>query len=296
MLRRLLTTAIFILAGQVATSQVLTPEASFNKDSLKIGENIQYSLSIRYPKNVDVVFPDSLYDFTPFEFTGKEYYPTRSDSLFSFDSAVYTFTTFEIDSIQILKLPIFMVTDGDSLAIRPQADSVLLVHVVESIPDSISMISNTAYSNVRLGFNYPYWVVGVTALVLVAILVFLIFGKTIKRKIILYRLQRMHDRFLSKFSTSIGDLGSESDYMYFDHLLADWKGYMEKLNKKPFTKLTTMEIQHIYPDKQLKESLRTIDKAIYGGFQFVELPDSFDYLKRISEDSFHTKVEEVKNG
>jgi hypothetical protein len=57
-----------------------------------------------------------------------------------------------------------------------------------------------------------------------------------------------------------------------------------------------MEIQHIYPDKQLKESLRTIDKAIYGGFQFVELPDSFDYLKRISEDSFHTKVEEVKNG
>jgi hypothetical protein len=284
------------LVGQAALGQVLVPEGSFDKDSLKIGENLEYSLSIKYPKNIDVVFPDSLFDFAPFEFTSKLSFPTRSDSIFSFDSAVYSLTTFEIDSIQILSLPIFMVTDGDSLAIIPGADSIVLVHVVESIPDSISMIPNTAYSNVRLGFNYPYWVVGVTTLVLLTILVFLIFGKAIKRKIALYRLKRKHEQFLTSFTSAIRELRSENDYIYFDHLLADWKRYMENLNRKPFTKLTTREIQIIYPDKELKESLRTIDKAIYGGFQFAELPDSFDYLRRISEDSFHTKFEEIKNG
>ena len=79
-------------------------------------------------------------------------------------------------------------------------------------------------------------------------------------------------------------------------MLGDWKGYMEKLNKAPYTKLTSKEIEIIYPDQQLHESLRTIDKAIYGGLSMTELPDSFDYLRRVSEDSFHNKVQEIQNG
>ena len=71
---------------------------------------------------------------------------------------------------------------------------------------------------------------------------------------------------------------------------------MEKLNRLPFTKLTTKEIQTIYPDKDLKTSLIRIDRAIYGGLQFGEVPESFDYLRRVSEDSYHTKVEEIRNG
>lgn len=285
-----------LLSIQVSIGQVLAPEGSFNKDSLKIGEDLEYTLSIKYPKNIDVVFPDSLFDFAPFEFTEKTSFPTRSDSIFSIDSAIYSLTTFEIDSIQVLSLPIYMVTDGDSLAVSPDTDTIILVHVVEAIPDSISMIPNTAYSNVRFGFNYPYWIVAITSLLLIGIIVFLFFGKSIRRKIALYRLKKRHEKFLTIFTSAIRDLETEKDYLFFDHLLADWKRYMEKLNRKPFTTLTTREIQEIYPDKQLKESLMNIDKAIYGGLQFTELPDSFDYLRRISEDSFHNKVEEIKHG
>ena len=105
MYKALLSIIALFLAGQATMGQVLMPEGSFNKDSLKIGENLEYTLSIKYPKNSDVVFPDSLFDFAPFEFTSKVSFPTRSDSIFSFDSAIYSLTTFEIDSLQILRLP-----------------------------------------------------------------------------------------------------------------------------------------------------------------------------------------------
>ena len=276
--------------------QVLTTNAEFAKDSLKLGEPIDYSLSIRYPKSIDVVFPDSLYSYAPFEFLDKISFPTRSDSLFSFDSAVYTLTTFEIDSIQILELPIFLVTDGDSVPIQPGADSIILVHLVESIPDSISMIDNTSYANVDLKFNYPFLVVGVTVFTITALVIFMVFGKTIRKKIRLYRIRRMHIRFLERFQSAIRDLTPEEDYRTLEHLLTDWKGYMEKLNKTPYTKLTSREINLINPDKELNESLKNIDRAIYGGLQSEKISGDFDYLRRISEDSYHSRVEEIKNG
>jgi len=289
-------TLLLLLAGQASFGQVLSPSGSFTKDSLKIGEEVDYSLSIRYPRNIDVVFPDSTYSFLPFEFISKTSFPTKSDSLYSFDSAVYTFATFEVDSLQLMNLPIFMVTDGDSLAIRPGSDSIYLVHVVKSIPDSISMIENTDYSNVKLGFNYPYLIVVITTLAIVSFIVLMVFGKTIRKKITLYRLKRMHKLFMEKFNSALRELGSDNDYRYFEHLLVDWKGYMEKLNKSPYTKLTSQEIQDVYPDGKLNDSLQTIDKAIYGHFKVSELPGSFDYLRRVSEDSFHTKTEEIRNG
>jgi hypothetical protein len=294
---RVLAVFIFLSVTSISGfSQVLSPSGLFLKDSLKIGEEVAYSLSIKYPKNIDVVFPDSTYSFQPFELIRKVSYPTRSDSIFSFDSAVYILTTFELDSTQRLDLPVFLVTKGDSTIIKPASDSIVLNQVVKTIPDSISMIENTAFSNVKLGFNYPYLVVGLTTLGILIILGFLIFGKTIKKKIMLYRLNRMHKKFLEKFNAAIRDLKAENDYGFFEHLLMDWKSYMEKLNKTPFTKLTSREINLLYPDKELITSLQDIDKVIYGRMKITDIPRSFDYLRRASEDSFHNKVQEIKNG
>ena len=89
--------------------QIVQPESSFNKDSVKIGEEVVYSRSIRYLSTKDVVFPDSLFNFAPFELYKKVSFPTRSDSIFSLDSAVYHLSTFELDTVQLLNLPIFMV-------------------------------------------------------------------------------------------------------------------------------------------------------------------------------------------
>ena len=289
--------AVFILFPTLKLfGQIFTPSGAFNKDSIRIGEEVVYSLSLSYPTQIDVVFPDTLYDFFPFELNAKIAFATISDSLFSFDSAVYYLTTFEIDKIQRLELPVFLVTKGDSVIIKPGPDSIRLIQVVKTIPDSIFMLENTAFSNVRLSFNYPYLVVGVTAFILISFIIFFVFGKRIRKRIALYRLHKFHRKFMESFVKAIQNLNPRQDYPKLEKLLLLWKKYMEQLNKMPYSKLTSREIKVLYPDKSLTKALQHIDGAIYGGIIDSEIAHSFDYLRRVSEDSFHTKKEEIKNG
>ncbi len=278
--------------------QIVQPKSSFNKDSIKIGEEVVYSLSIRYLNTKDVVFPDSLYNFTPFELNKKVSFVTKSDSIFSLDSAVYHLTTFELDTVQRLNLPVFMVTDGDSLEVFGGPDSIILNQVVTSFPDSVALLANTTYSNVPLNFNYPYLIVGVAAITLVGLIMFFVFGKNIRKRYLIYRLRRLHRKFLDKLNTEIHEaensVGSNNRPM--EQLISDWKSYMEKLNQQPYTKLTTKEIQSVYEDNRLYKALSRIDRAIYGGLTDKKLVDSFYYLRSATEDSFQSKMEEVRNG
>ncbi len=277
-------------------AQTVIPKGGFNEDSVKIGEEFSYSLSVRYLNTKDIVFPDSLYDFRPFELNRKISFTTKSDSTFSYDSAVYFLSTFELDTFQTLELPIFMVTDGDSLVVRPGIDSIQLVHVVEEIPDSIALMANTSYSNVNLNFNYPYFIVGGVSLVLIGLILFFTFGKSIRRRILLYRLTKMHKKFMVRFNSEIiGAEGSDNtNTKPIEVLVSDWKDYMEKLNKQPFTKLTTKEIASIYTDNNLRKALSRIDKAIYGKSLEEKLPDSFYYLRTTSEESYQLKIQGLK--
>ena len=257
-----------------------------------------YSLSIRYLNTKDVVFPDSLYNFAPFELYKKVSFSTKSDSIFSLDSAVYYLATFELDTVQRLNLPIFMVTDGDSLAVFGGPDSVILNQVVTTFPDSVALLANTTYSNVPLNFNYPYLVVGVTAIILVGLIIFFVFGKSLRKRYLIFRLSRLHGKFLEKLNTEIHEAENSvgSNNRPIEQLIIDWKSYMEKLNQQPYTKLTTKEIRSVYKDNQLYKALSSIDRAIYGGLADKKLVDSFYYLRSASEDSFQSKMEEVRNG
>ena len=284
------------LFSGVSQGQVISPHAEFNRDSLKIGEEVIYSLSIRYPRAIDVVFPDSLYGFAPFELNRKISFSTKSDSLFSFDSAAYHLTTFELDTFQILNLPVFMVTSGDSVLAYPGNDTVVLHQVVTSIPDSIALKASTPYSTVNLGFNYPYVVVGIVILVISTLIVVFVFGKGIRKKFILHRLKRLHKKFLELFIMEVSNLSSDDDTQKIEMLLATWKRYLEKLDSYPYTKLTSPEIVEHNEDLELHRSLQHIDGAIYGGFRDKRLNASFDYLRRISEDIFHRRVMEIQNG
>lgn len=296
-MRRLILIIFYFLLSFQAYPQIILPNGGFNKDRIKIGEEFTFSLSIRYLNNKDVVFPDSLFDFSPFELNRKLSFPTRSDSLYSYDSAVYFLTTFELDSFQVLELPIYMVTDGDSLVIRSGLDSIQIIHVVETIPDSIALLSNTSYSNVTLDFNYPYFIVGAVVFILIGLILFFAFGKSIRRQILLYRLTRLHKKFMQRFSTEISKAESTDaiNTIPVEVLINDWKSYMEKLNKKPFTKLTTKEIATIHTDNNLRKALTSIDKAIYGNFLDTKLVDSFYYLRTASEESYQLKIRGIKN-
>lgn len=285
--------ALFLIHPNLLKAQQLVPEGLFLSDSIKIGEEVVYSLSLEYPRTDNVIFPDSLYDFSPFEYVKKTGFFTKSDSVKSFDSVVYYLSTFEIDPVQKLALPVFLITAGDSTGYFALEDSIFLRELITQMPDSIALKENSAYSDVKLDFNYPYLIFGLSVFLLLVIGVILIFGKQISKKISLYRLRKRHEKFVLIYNERLARTENKKEDA--ESLLLIWKKYMEKLESAPFTKLTTKEIGQIQPDDSLRVNLKNIDKCIYGHENLKNLTGSFKELKDYAFERLNVKMNLIKN-
>ncbi|MDN5202601.1 hypothetical protein QQ008_14530 [Fulvivirgaceae bacterium BMA10] len=290
--------AIFILIYFIhipgSKAQSIKPQGGFLQDSMKVGEEVTYTLSIKYPRELNVIFPDSLYNFSPFEFSKKAFFNTSSDSLFSYDSAVYTLSSFEIDKVQSLALPVFLLDKGDSAILAAEMDSIFLQELISQMPDSVALKENTGYRAVGFQFNYPYFIIGIVILAVLCLLVLLIFGKTIRKKIKIYRLKQSHKKFVTLFNNLLS--GAQISATTAESILIAWKKYMEGLERVPYTKLTTKEIIKRQPNDQLSVILKTIDRSIYGHGNLNEIDPSFAELKDFADDSLMKKMEEINNG
>ncbi|MEM7107144.1 MAG: hypothetical protein AAF519_02875, partial [Bacteroidota bacterium] len=139
----------------VSYAQEVKVDGYFLEDSIRLGLPIPFILTASYPSHVDLVFPDSLFNFAPYELEDKWYAPTRTIDEISYDSAIYYLTSFEIDSVQYYKMPVFQLSGGDSVTYTTLKDSVFFQHIVKEIPDSVTAESiplkeNTTYKRVNL--------------------------------------------------------------------------------------------------------------------------------------------------
>lgn len=296
MLKKAISLLVFVVLYQTGFSQGLSPNGRFLQRETKVGENLEYSLSLKYDRNLTIVFPDSLYAFGNFEYNKRRYVPTVSDSVYSYDSVIYSLSTFEIDSVQFLQLPVFVVKGQDSLAVFSNIDSVFLVPTVVEIPENPEMRSNTDLVKIKRQINYPYILVGMGIVFLVVFVIMLFFGKQISRWWRVFMLRRAHKKFIERFFNLMRDVSGNNPSNTAEHVLAVWKNYMEKLEKQPVSKLTTKEILVLHANEQLREHLKRIDRSIYGGERGNDLFASFDYLMRFSVDIYNDKIKEIKNG
>lgn len=271
--------------------QEIILQGHFHKDSVKIGEVLPFSLWVQYPKNNDVAFPDSLFNFSPFELENRHYFTTKSDSLVSLDSVVYYFTTFEIDTVQYLSLPVFLINEYDSTTLYTATDSIILDQVVTTIPDSVAVLVNTVYQKVPLAFNYPYFTIGAIIFLLVALVIFLVFGKSIRQTIGVYWLTKRHQQFVKSFSNLLADQPIE-----VERTLSVWKKYLEKLLSQPYTKLTSKEIITLSQQPEIANQLKIIDGYIYGGRKSKDAKAAFGFLLHFSVAQFNNRTNEIKNG
>ncbi len=291
MLKRVFLVLFSIFIYSLGTAQNITPKGQFLNDSIQIGEPIPYVLSITYPKSLEIVFPDSLHNFSPFELTSKVYFPTKSDSIFSTDSAIYYLSTFEIDTVQYLQLPVYQINEFDSITLYTSIDSVILKQVVTALPDSVAMIINTDYVEVPMAFNYPYATIGVVIATVIILVLWFIFGKTIKNKIKIYRLTKRNLKFVTSFDQLV-----KNNFLNCEEVIMLWKSYLEKLKNEPYTKLTTKEIVKISKSGILEKALLAIDKNIYGPKDESLLSDAYQSIKEIAQQEFDNKVNQIQNG
>lgn len=292
--------AIFMFASLSVSYAQVEVSGGFIQDSTKIGIPFNYYLTARYPSNLQVLFPDSTWKFEEFEFYQKKYFPTVTQQGESYDSAVYTLLTFEVDEMQYLALPVFQLQKADCTYHIPPRDSIVLsLLVTEPVPDSLSaqdlpLKTNTGYQRVFFLFNYPILLIVLISLLVIAVAVWLIFGKRIRKHFRLKRLNGNHQKFLQTFSTHIQQLQAQFSPEQTERALFLWKKYIENLDGKPYTKLTTRETLMLETDTRLRESLPLLDKAIYGHNNLVLEP--LNQLKTLAEEKFGKKVEEISHG
>lgn len=290
---KILLCSALVLFGVVALGQEIKPRGYFSKDTVQIGEHVSFTVVVEYPRGMEVLFPDSTFNFQPFEFLGKSYLNTVSDESISNDSVVYNLTSFELDSVQQLSLPVFLITDGDSTRVESNKDALILQQVITGNIDSLDVKETIGYQKVSKAINYPYLLIALAVLVVVGILVAIFFGKEISRRYKLYRMRKAHLKFLERFKV-LQHEGLESS-VKVEHLLAYWKLYLERLEGMPYTKLTTKEIVTLDENQEFNETLRMLDSNIYGEFKKSDIKDLITRLKEFGIDRFAKKIQEVKH-
>ena len=296
---------LFLMVPLMGYSQEVGPvggqvqvRSRFLADSLRIGEKVPFSVTAKYPRRLNILYPDSTYSFNPFEFESKHYFPTKTTDSLSYDSVVYYVTSYEIDSIQMFRMPVYVLHGSDCTTIFGTVDSIFLKQYVNHVPDSVStqqlpLKTNTDYLNVSWLLNYPVIGYVVTGLTVVSIGVWLVFGKSIRRYYKLKRLDKDHVAFLHSFADASQQVQSEFSQLNAERVLVIWKRYMERLEERPYTKYSTKEIVHMLNEADLSNALRSIDKMVYGGV--VANVDVFDELREVSRSHYSEKIRKVNN-
>lgn len=291
--------SLFLFVQTEANAQHVKVAGGFFSDSLKIGERTAFYLASKHPSNLIVLFPDSAFKFNTFEYESRKYFATKTKDSISVDSVVYYLTTFELDEEQTLQLPVYVVNEQDCTSYLSATDTIHLIQLVKEMPDSVSidklpLRETTAYQDVNLQFNYVILLICVGVLVILSVLAWLLFGKQISRYFITKRLQKNHSQFTETYNRITRELSSAFSVPTAETALALWKKYMEQLEAKPYTKLTTRETLLLQNNDVLGQSLHSIDKAIYG--HNTSIMEPLENLRQIADEHFRIKIKEVKDG
>jgi hypothetical protein len=289
---------IFLFSAH-ASGQQVTVRGGFFTDSVSIGEDVKYFLATKYPSKLNVLFPDSTYAYQPFEYNSKQFYPTETNDSISYDSVIYHLSTFEVDRIQTLALPVFIINKKDTIFYKAEVDSILISQMVAHVPDTIPadklpLKMNTAYQKVPFLLDYPIFIIVVAILAVIALIVFLFFGRKIRKHYRLKRLRRNHEKFVAAYSDKLEKVKAKASTEMTEATLVTWKKYLEQLEGWPYTKLTTRETVRMEKDASLGTSLQQIDRAIYGHEGAVLQP--LMHLRDYADKKFTKKLEEVKHG
>lgn len=276
----------FLLLGNapVSYAQVTLPKGIFLEDSVKIGNVIPFSFSYRHPAAATVFFPDTAYNFLPFELVKREIFPTSTDENGSLDSVIYFLKTFTIQPNLTLSLPVYLVSEADSAILFSKNDTITVAQLIEDealnagVPESDFSITKT-----KKPFDYWKYLKYVLLVIVVFGSIYLFFGNYIHRQYRLLIYRKRHRDFMTKFKRYIKESDTSQNV---NQALILWKQHLQNLENVPFTTLTTKEIIEAIPNERLGEALRTMDMNIYGEVQSTQMIFAMSKLLDIANERY----------
>jgi hypothetical protein len=241
------------------------PQGLFQDDTVKLGQQLKFLFYYRHPATAEIIFPDSTYNFAPFEYVKRQYYPTRTQKGWSVDSVVYTLRTFNINPVQTLALPVYVLQHQDTLVIKAQPTEVYLKQLVKGPVNQAKLKAQTQLVPIPERFNFAYWLIAAGVMVLLAVFIWILLGKKIITQYRLYILQKAHQAFINKFNSYIDRFNKSESLQIVEQAITLWKNYLTGLEGNAINSFTTKEIAAYYnDDEDVTTALRLFDKAIYG--------------------------------
>ncbi|MCE7062732.1 hypothetical protein [Dyadobacter sp. CY343] len=252
------------LSQRVRTSGV-RPSGVFLTDSIEVGKPVYFSLSVKHNPGTEVFFPDSTYDFSPFEIIEKRNFVSNTDEKGTLDSAVYHLISFDVTPKQSLRLPVFVFGKKDCTAVYTAPDSVFLISTNLIKPDAKGTLTpETGLHPLGSEFNFSI-LIGVIALIIgVSGSIYWVFGHDIYKQWQLIKLQRRHLEYVRSFNRLMRNARERKNIKDAEKAIIVWKNYLERLEKLPFATYTTREILDAIADEELADALKNMDGIIYG--------------------------------
>lgn len=274
------------------------PEGRFLQAAVRIGDPLDYELRYEHAPDLEVVFPDSTAQFGPFEYVGKTYFPTRTRQGRSLDRTVYHLRTFRLDSVQSLSLPVAILQGEDTLRVAPPASRVRLRRTAAPQPttDALPQLrQNLDLVPVAPVFNYPYWVAGAGAVLLLLTGSAALFRRRLTRRYQAYKLRKNHGYFLAQFARHVERFELSRSANNVERAVALWKNYLAGLENSELSSFTTREIvAYFQNDVDVSKALSATDKVIYGNLQTddaEEVDQAFQRLRGFAERRYASVAE-----
>jgi hypothetical protein len=283
---------IWTLSGLpfISIAQELSVEGYFLKDSAKLGERVGYVLKAKYPSSLNILFPDSTFNFGSMEYLSKQTFTSYTSDSLTLDSAVYYLSNFSLEPIKSYRLPIFEVLRYDSISHFPEEANLHLLLTIAELPDVLTFQENNAYQKISQGFNYPMLILVGALVIILLVICYVFFGKKIHDAWLVYLEKKKRKKFRLQWQLAKDKLARHPDLSSADELLGLWKSYMESLTGQPFREWTTTEIAGHLNQPELVKDIRDIEMIIYADSISENLDEACLNLTVISENTFDEKI------
>ena len=268
------------------------PIGHFLTDTIELGRPFQYALTVRHPAAQDVFFPDTARQFAPFLVRNMVAFPTQTLANVSTDSAVYTLVSFEVSRARVLQVPVYLANKEDCTAVLSLPDTVFLRSSlpITNQPDTLGLATQTELVPLPQQFNYPYLALVATGVGVFIGAIYILFGKALQRRWQRFQLARRHKQFLAAYNQLTRNLGPESAQETSNAAIVLWKQYLERVERQPYTSLTSREIADRIRDDRVADALRETDRIVYGGSFTDQSPLALRTLRDVAVNAYERKL------
>jgi hypothetical protein len=283
--------ATLLLLASILATRAQVPTGRFSRPEVTVGQPLDYELRYEHAPDEEVVFPDSLAAFAPFEYVGRTWQPTRTQNGRSLDRTVYHLRTFSLASTQALQLPVLVLRRTDTLRLLPAPAQVQLRRTAPVLPSGATAPPALRQDLSQLplvpAFNYPFWLAGLAGVLALAAAGAALFGRRWQRRYGLYKRRKNHVYFLAQFARHSERFALSRSAPVVERVVVLWKNYLSSLEESNLNSLTTKElVEHFNNDDDVRRALRATDRVVYGNLlseDAQEVDAAFQRLRNFAE-------------